>query len=75
MKPNAQIIADLESTAIAAASVQAVWIGGGHGGDRHVAMMAAAATKLLRACAVQVETLRRLRAQSLQPATLERQPR
>ncbi len=37
-------------------------IGGGHGGDRHVAMMAAAASKLLRAYAIQVETLRRLRA-------------
>lgn len=36
-------------------------IGGGHGGDRHVAMMAAAASKLLRSFAVQVETLRRSR--------------
>ena len=37
-------------------------LGGGHGGDRHVAMMAAAASKLLRAYALQVETFRRLRA-------------
>ena len=37
-------------------------IGGAHGGDRHVAMMAAAASRLLRAFAIQVETLRRLRA-------------
>jgi hypothetical protein len=36
-------------------------IGGGHGGDRHVAMMAAAATRLLRAYALQLETLRRWR--------------
>jgi hypothetical protein len=36
-------------------------IGGAHGGDRHVAMMAAATSKILRAFAVQVETLRRLR--------------
>jgi hypothetical protein len=36
-------------------------IGGGHGGDRHVAMMASAAAKLMRAFAMQVETLRRLR--------------
>lgn len=37
-------------------------IGGAHGGDRHVAIMAAAASRLLRAFAIQVETLRRLRA-------------
>ena len=37
-------------------------IGGAHGGDRHVAMMAAAASKLLRAYAIQVETFRRWRA-------------
>jgi hypothetical protein len=37
-------------------------LGGGHGGDRHVAMMAAAASKLLWAYALQVETFRRLRA-------------
>ncbi|UGX92332.1 hypothetical protein G6321_00042570 [Bradyrhizobium barranii subsp. barranii] len=36
-------------------------VGGGQGGDRHVAMMAAAASKLLRAYALQVETLRRMR--------------
>ncbi len=35
--------------------------GGAYGGDRHVAIMAAAASKLLRAYAMQVETLRRLR--------------
>jgi len=37
-------------------------IGGAHGGGRHVAMMAAAVSKILRAFAIQVETLRRLRA-------------
>jgi hypothetical protein len=36
-------------------------IGGGHGGDRHVAMMAAAAAKLLRAYTLQLEALRRWR--------------
>ncbi|UQD98213.1 hypothetical protein [Bradyrhizobium japonicum] len=36
-------------------------VAGGHGGDRHIAMMAAAASKLLRAYALQVETLRRMR--------------
>src|SRR5690242_18449692 len=36
-------------------------IGGGHGGDRHVATMAAAASRLLRAYALQLETLRRWR--------------
>jgi hypothetical protein len=36
-------------------------IGGGEGGDRHVAMMATAAARLTRAYATQVETLRRLR--------------
>jgi len=36
--------------------------GGAYGGDRHVAIMASAASKLLRAYAIQVETLRRLRA-------------
>jgi hypothetical protein len=35
-------------------------IGGAHGGGRHVAMMAAATSKILRAYAIQVETLRRL---------------
>jgi hypothetical protein len=37
-------------------------IGGAHGGDRHVALMAAAASRLLKSFAIQVETLRRLRA-------------
>jgi hypothetical protein len=36
-------------------------LGGGHGGDRHVAMMATAAARLVRAYATQVEALRRLR--------------
>ncbi|WP_052435632.1 hypothetical protein [Bradyrhizobium japonicum] len=36
-------------------------VGGGHGGDRHVAMMAAAGARLLRAFATQVEAMRRLR--------------
>lgn len=46
-------------------------IGGGHGGDRHVAMMAAAASKLLRAYAIQVETLRRMRAGGSQYMRIE----
>ncbi|MBN8977669.1 MAG: hypothetical protein J0I08_14420 [Rhizobiales bacterium] len=46
-------------------------IGGAHGGDRHVAMMAAAANKILRAFAVQVETLRRLRTGSSQYMRIE----
>jgi len=46
-------------------------IGGAHGGDRHVAMMAAATSKLLRAFAIQVETLRRLRAGGSQYMRIE----
>jgi hypothetical protein len=46
-------------------------IGGGHGSDRHVAMMAAAASELLRAYAIQVETPRRLRAGGSQYARVE----
>ena len=36
-------------------------LGGGHGGDRNVVMMATAAARLVRAYATQVEALRRLR--------------
>ena len=36
-------------------------LGNAHGGDRHVAMMASAASKLVRARAAQVEVWRRLR--------------
>ncbi|MCS3896260.1 hypothetical protein M2171_005393 [Bradyrhizobium japonicum USDA 38] len=36
-------------------------VGGGHGGDRHVTLMAAAGARLLRAFATQVEAMRRLR--------------
>jgi hypothetical protein len=36
-------------------------LGGGHGSDRSVALRATAATRLLRAYATQVETLRRLK--------------
>ncbi len=46
-------------------------IGGAHGGDRHVALMAAAASKLLRSFAIQVETLRRLRAGGAQYMRIE----
>jgi hypothetical protein len=46
-------------------------IGGAYRGDRHVAMMAAAASKLLRAYSVQVETLRRLRAGGSQYMRIE----
>ena len=45
--------------------------GGAHGGDRHVAIMAAAASKLARAYAIQVETLRRLRAGGSQYMRIE----
>ena len=45
--------------------------GGAHGGDRHVAMMAAAVSKLLRAFAIQVEALRRLRAGGSQYMRIE----
>src|SRR5215216_4748201 len=48
------------------APTQPLWrywerLGGAHGGDRNVAMMATAAARLVRAYATQVETLRRLR--------------
>ena len=36
-------------------------IGGGHGSDRHIAVMATAAARLMRTYAIQVEALRRLR--------------
>jgi hypothetical protein len=45
--------------------------GGAYGGNRHVAMMAAAASKLTRAYAIQVETLRRLRAGGSQYMRIE----
>jgi len=45
--------------------------GGASGGNRHVAMMAASATKLLRAYAIQLETLRRLRAGGSQYMRIE----
>jgi hypothetical protein len=46
-------------------------IEGAHGGDRHVAMMAAASAKLLRTYALQIETLRRLRNGSSQYVRVE----
>lgn len=46
-------------------------VGGGHGGDRHVAMMAAAGARLLRAFATQVEAMRRLRNGSAQYMRIE----
>jgi hypothetical protein len=45
--------------------------GGAYGGDRHVVMMAAAASRLLRTFAMQVETLRRLRAGGSQYMRIE----
>jgi hypothetical protein len=45
--------------------------GGAYGGDRHIAMMAAAASKLLRAYTLQVETFRRLRAGGSQYMRIE----
>ena len=58
-KPNdeveAVLIIQMASTHTAAMAVLSR-IGGAHGGDRHVAMMAAATSKLLRAYTIQVET-------------------
>ena len=47
-------------------------IGGAHGGDRHVAMMASAVARLMRTYAFQVETLRRLRSGGSQVIRIER---
>jgi hypothetical protein len=46
-------------------------IGGAHGSDRHVAMMASAASRLMRTYAIQVEALRRLRNGSSQIVRVE----
>lgn len=46
-------------------------LGGGHGGDRHVALMAAAGARLLRAFATQVDAMRRLRNGSSQYMRIE----
>jgi len=46
--------------------------GGAYGGDRHVALMASASGRLLRAFAVQVETMRRLRNGGTQVIRVER---
>lgn len=46
-------------------------IGGARGGDRHVAIMAGAASKMLRSFAIQVEALRRLRAGGSQYMRIE----
>ncbi len=46
--------------------------GGAYGGDRHVAMMASAGARLLRAFAAQVETMRRLRQGGTQIIRVER---
>ena len=54
------LLIQMSCTHAAAMSVVAT-IGGGSGGGRNVAMMASAASKLLRAYTAQVETLRRLR--------------
>jgi hypothetical protein len=59
------------ASAHAAAMAVLSRIGGAHGGDRHVAIMASAASKLLRAYAIQVETLRRLRAGGSQHMRIE----
>ena len=45
--------------------------GGAYGGDRHVAMMASAVAKLLKAFATQIETLRRLRSGGSQYMRIE----
>ncbi len=46
--------------------------GGAYGGDCHVALMAAASARLLRAFATQVETMRRLRNGGTQIIRVER---
>jgi hypothetical protein len=46
--------------------------GGAYGGDRHVAIMASAGARLLRAFAAQVETMRRLRQGGTQVIRVER---
>jgi len=47
-------------------------VGGAYGGDRHVAMMASAGARLLKAFAAQVETMRRLRQGGTQVIRVER---
>jgi hypothetical protein len=47
-------------------------ISGGHGSDRHIAMMASAVARLMRTYAFQVETLRRLRNGGTQLIRIER---
>ena len=46
-------------------------LGGAHGGDRHVAIMVSAAAKLVKAFAIQVEALRRLRSGGNQTVRVE----
>ena len=46
--------------------------GGAHGGDRHVALMASAGARLVKAFAVQVETMRRLRNGGTQVIRIEK---
>ena len=46
--------------------------GGAYGGDRHVAMMAAASARLFNAFADQVDTMRRLRNSGTQVIRVER---
>jgi hypothetical protein len=46
--------------------------GGAYGGDRHVAIMASAGARLLKAFAAQVETMRRLRQGGTQVIRVER---
>ena len=46
--------------------------GGAYGGDRHVATMASAGARLLKAFAAQVETMRRLRQGGTQVIRVER---
>ena len=46
-------------------------LGGGHGGERHIATISAAASRLLRAYATQVEADRRLRCGVLQLVRVE----
>jgi hypothetical protein len=46
--------------------------GGAYGGDRHVAIMAAAGARLLNAFTAQIETMRRLRSGGTQIIRIER---
>ncbi len=74
-KPNdeveAALIIQMACTHTAAMAVLSR-IGGAHGGDRHVALMASAGARLLHAFTAQIETMRRLRGGGAQIIRIER---